>query len=67
MKLSDLRPAPGAHKPGRRVGRGHGSGRGKTAGRGTKARRLALVEAYIEHLVAVRHVFRTPAVRAWSR
>jgi large subunit ribosomal protein L15 len=39
MKLSDLRPAPGAHKPKRRVGRGHGSGRGKTAGRGTKGQK----------------------------
>src|SRR2546425_11197399 len=39
MKLSDLRPAPGAHKPERRVGRGHGSGRGKTAGRGTKGQK----------------------------
>src|SRR5437899_266582 len=39
MKLSDLRPAPGSHKPKRRVGRGHGSGRGKTAGRGTKGQK----------------------------
>jgi large subunit ribosomal protein L15 len=39
MKLSDLRPAPGSHKPQRRVGRGHGSGRGKTAGRGTKGQK----------------------------
>ncbi len=39
MKLSDLRPAPGAHKPERRLGRGHGSGRGKTAGRGTKGQK----------------------------
>jgi large subunit ribosomal protein L15 len=39
MKLSDLRPAPGSHKPARRVGRGHGSGRGKTAGRGTKGQK----------------------------
>jgi large subunit ribosomal protein L15 len=39
MKLSDLRPAPGAHKSERRVGRGHGSGRGKTAGRGTKGQK----------------------------
>ena len=39
MKLSDLRPAPGSHKPGRRVGRGHGSGRGKTSGRGTKGQK----------------------------
>ena len=36
MKLHHLRPAPGAHKKARRVGRGHGSGRGKTSGRGTK-------------------------------
>jgi large subunit ribosomal protein L15 len=39
VKLSDLRPAPGSHKPERRVGRGHGSGRGKTAGRGTKGQK----------------------------
>lgn len=39
MKLTDLRPAPGSHKPERRVGRGHGSGRGKTAGRGTKGQK----------------------------
>lgn len=36
MKLHHLRPAPGAHKKARRVGRGHGSGKGKTSGRGTK-------------------------------
>ena len=36
MKLHHLRPAPGAHKRPKRVGRGHGSGRGKTSGRGTK-------------------------------
>lgn len=36
MKLHHLRPAPGAKKAARRVGRGHGSGRGKTSGRGTK-------------------------------
>ncbi len=39
MKLHDLHPAPGAHQPPRRVGRGHGSGRGKTAGRGTKGQK----------------------------
>ncbi|HET6381704.1 MAG TPA: 50S ribosomal protein L15 [candidate division Zixibacteria bacterium] len=39
MKLHDLQPAKGAHKPPRRVGRGHGSGRGKTAGRGTKGQK----------------------------
>ena len=36
MKLSDLRPAPGAVKSGKRVGRGPGSGHGKTATKGTK-------------------------------
>jgi large subunit ribosomal protein L15 len=36
VKLHHLRPAPGAHKKAKRVGRGHGSGRGKTSGRGTK-------------------------------
>ena len=36
MKLADLRPAPGAGKPPKRVGRGPGSGHGKTATRGTK-------------------------------
>lgn len=39
MKLHDLQPASGSHKPPRRVGRGHGSGRGKTAGRGTKGQK----------------------------
>ena len=39
MKLHDLQPTPGSHKPARRVGRGHGSGRGKTAGRGTKGQK----------------------------
>lgn len=36
MKLNDLRPAPGAKKARRRVGRGMSSGHGKTAGRGQK-------------------------------
>ena len=36
MKINDLKPAPGAKKSRRRVGRGLGSGRGKTAGRGQK-------------------------------
>src|SRR3954462_14850474 len=35
LKVHHLRPAPGAHKPQTRVGRGEGS-KGKTAGRGTK-------------------------------
>ncbi len=36
MKLHDLRPAKGAKKRKRRVGRGISAGQGKTAGRGTK-------------------------------
>lgn len=36
MELHDLRPAKGATKDRKRVGRGHGSGQGKTSGRGTK-------------------------------
>lgn len=36
IKLHDLRPAKGANKAKRRVGRGEGGKRGKTAGRGTK-------------------------------
>lgn len=35
LRVHHLRPAPGAHKPKTRVGRGEGS-KGKTAGRGTK-------------------------------
>ena len=34
--LHNLKPAPGARKDRKRVGRGHGSGHGKTAGRGHK-------------------------------
>ncbi len=36
MKLHDLRPAKGAKKRRKRVGRGIAAGQGKTAGRGTK-------------------------------
>jgi len=36
MKLSDLKPAPGATHRVKRVGRGPGSGRGGTSGRGHK-------------------------------
>jgi len=39
LDLSNLKPAPGARKKARRVGRGPGSGRGKTAGRGHKGQR----------------------------
>jgi large subunit ribosomal protein L15 len=39
MKLHDLKPAPGATRPRRRVGRGIGGKGGKTAGRGMKGQR----------------------------
>jgi large subunit ribosomal protein L15 len=38
VDLSQLRPAPGATRSKKRVGRGPGSGQGKTAGRGHKGR-----------------------------
>jgi large subunit ribosomal protein L15 len=34
IKLHDLRPAVGAHRQSKRVGRGPGSGKGKTSGKG---------------------------------
>ncbi len=39
MELHNLRPAPGAKRPRKRVGRGPGSGHGKTAGRGHKGQK----------------------------
>ena len=36
MRLHDIKPAKGAVKQGRRIGRGEGSGSGDTAGRGHK-------------------------------
>jgi large subunit ribosomal protein L15 len=39
MELYDLKPAPGATRTRRRVGRGPGSGAGKTAGKGHKGQK----------------------------
>lgn len=39
MRLHTLSPAPGAHKKGKRLGRGIGSGLGKTCGRGHKGQK----------------------------
>lgn len=39
MRLNDLKPAEGAHKSRRRVGRGVGSGLGKTGTRGHKGQK----------------------------
>jgi large subunit ribosomal protein L15 len=49
MKPHDLKPAPGATKARRRVGRGIGSGKGGTSGRGTKGTRArGRVKAFFE-------------------
>ena len=39
MKLNSIKPAEGATKIGKRVGRGIGSGSGKTCGRGHKGQK----------------------------
>lgn len=39
MNLNTLRPADGAHKSSKRVGRGTSSGKGKTCGRGHKGQK----------------------------
>ncbi|MBI4329404.1 MAG: 50S ribosomal protein L15 [Chloroflexi bacterium] len=39
MRENDLRPAPGAHRQRRRVGRGDSSGRGSYSGRGMKGQK----------------------------
>lgn len=39
MKVHELAPAPGSHRPRRRVARGIGGKGGKTAGRGTKGQK----------------------------
>lgn len=39
MRLHDLKPAEGARRERKRVGRGIGSGHGKTSGRGQKGQK----------------------------
>ncbi len=39
MRLEELRPAPGARKPRKRIGRGPGSGHGKTSTKGHKGQK----------------------------
>ncbi|MEM7542960.1 MAG: 50S ribosomal protein L15 [Pseudomonadota bacterium] len=39
MRLNTIKPAAGAKKPGKRLGRGIGSGHGKTCGRGHKGQK----------------------------
>ena len=68
MKLHDLQPPSGSHKPSRRVGRGHGSGRGKTAGRGTKGQKSRAgsgIPAWFEGGQTPLHV-RTPKLHGFK-
>ena len=68
MKLHDLHPSAGSHKPPRRVGRGHGSGRGKTAGRGTKGQKSRAgggIPAWFEGGQTPLHV-RTPKLHGFK-
>jgi large subunit ribosomal protein L15 len=68
VKLHDLQPPSGAHKPPRRVGRGHGSGRGKTAGRGTKGQKSragSSIPAWFEGGQTPLHV-RTPKLHGFK-
>ncbi|HEX6139415.1 MAG TPA: 50S ribosomal protein L15 [Candidatus Limnocylindria bacterium] len=68
MKLHDLHPSSGSHKPPRRVGRGHGSGRGKTAGRGTKGQKSragSSIPAWFEGGQTPLHV-RTPKLHGFK-
>ncbi|MBN1248358.1 MAG: 50S ribosomal protein L15 [Anaerolineae bacterium] len=68
MKLHDLRPAEGAKKNRKRVGRGISAGQGKTAGRGTKgqkARSGGGVPPYFEG-GALPLVRKLPFVRGYS-
>jgi large subunit ribosomal protein L15 len=39
MRLHDLAPTAGSHRPRKRIGRGNASGQGTTAGKGTKGQR----------------------------
>jgi large subunit ribosomal protein L15 len=39
MKIHELKPPAGAHRPKKRVGRGNAAGQGTTCGRGTKGQR----------------------------
>ena len=68
MKLHDLQPPSGSHKPPRRIGRGHGSGRGKTAGRGTKGQKSragSSIPAWFEGGQTPLHV-RTPKLHGFK-
>ena len=68
MKLHDLRPAEGSHRPRTRVGRGIAAGKGKTAGRGTKgqkARTGGTIQPWFEGGQTPIHV-RLPKLRGFK-
>jgi large subunit ribosomal protein L15 len=68
MKLHDLRPAEGSHKPRTRVGRGIAAGKGKTAGRGTKgqkARTGGTIQPWFEGGQTPIHI-RVPKLRGFK-
>ncbi len=66
MKLHDLRPAAGSRRPGKRVGRGHGSGKGKTAGRGTKGQKArGTIQPWFEGGQTPLHI-RTPKLHGFK-
>ena len=50
MRLNNLKPADGAKRPAKRVGRGIGSGTGKTCGRGHKGQNLDLAAVFVRVL-----------------
>src|SRR5439155_1521647 len=68
MKLSDLRPAPGATKKRKRVGRGPGSGHGKTSTKGNKGHNARSGGGkhggfVIEGLASFQNVFKIPELK----
>jgi large subunit ribosomal protein L15 len=68
MKLHDLRPAEGSHRPRTRVGRGIAAGKGKTAGRGTKgqkARTGGTIQPWFEGGQTPIHI-RVPKLRGFK-
>jgi len=68
MRLNELVPPAGSHKPRMRVGRGHGSGKVKTSGRGQKGQKSRTgnsIPAYFEG-GQMRLAQRTPLQRGFN-
>ena len=64
MRLEDLKPAAGATKKAKRVGRGVGSGHGKTAGKGHKGQKARSGGVKAQGLKAARCPFNAGFRRA---